>query len=426
MKDSWSYDAKWLRLDNAAKIYPVVATVKNSGVFRIAARLQAVIDPVRLQQAVWDCTVRFPAFYVKLREGIFWFYYEPNTQPAIIRKESPYICEAINQHRNNNYLFTFFYYENRISLEVFHSLFDGTGAFALLKAVIYRYLELMGHKLENDGSILSITDRPTWQESEDSYNALFTDKAREKLNNRRAYRITGERFKNPLGLGIITATLETEALKRLCKTNNATVSEYLVSLLNYSVIHTGNKKAMMKHPIRISVPVNMRKFLYSQSIRNFSLYFNTCIKYQGEDWDFETVLKNVQSQFKTELTLERLQQRLNQNVRFEKNVIIKIMPLILKKILFKIGYAFIGHLPTTMSVTNFGEIKLPESMGAYVESFEFNLASGKKPGLAVNSYNGKTRLIFNRCFVSTEIERTFLSFLSEKGLKVIIETNNWR
>ncbi len=426
MKSTLSYDSRWLRLDNAGKIYPVVATEKNSGVFRVAAIMDSSVDPILLTHAVMDCKERFPSFYVKLREGLFWFYYEPNELPPLIQKERPYICDKMNTHQNNGYLFNFFYYENRIALEVFHSLSDGTGAFVLLKAVIARYLELSGINILNDGSLLQLEDRPTKEELEDSYNALYTKKKASKFSNIRAYRMKGTKFRAPGGIGLIHATVNTTDLRALAKKYDVTISQYLVALLNYAIVKTGDFKKLAKHPIRSSVPVNMRRFLYSQSLRNFSLFFNTTLYATHQDMSFDEVLKSIKAQFEKELTQERLQDRLNVNVAFEKNFFIKILPLAVKKLLFKIGYVIIGHRPSTISLTNFGPIELPKTMVPYVKGFEFNLASGHKPGVAVNTYHGKTKIIFNRPYRETDLERFFIRQLSDEGLHVTIDTNHWQ
>jgi len=425
MKSTMSIDSRWLKLDNAAKIYPVVATEKNSGVFRVAAVLSEEINPSILYHAVEDCRDRFPSFFVKLHQGFFWFYYEPNLRSVIIHKESPYICDDMNAHKNNGYLFKVLYFKKRISLEVFHSLSDGTGAFALLKTVIFRYLELSNHRLVNDGSIIALDERAKREELEDSCNELYTlDKIR-KSPNQIAYRMKGKPFIANGGIGLIGVKLNTIELKKIANKYHATLSEFLVSVLSYAIIQTANQKALQKRPLRISVPVNMRKYLYSKSIRNFSLFFNTTVDTHGVMLGFETVLSIIKDQFQHELTKEQLQNRLNENVSFEKNFIVKILPLFLKKLIFKIGYAIIGHRPSTISLTNFGVIQLPKDMTPFVEEFEFNIASGKKPGVAVNTYQNQTIMMFNRCFKSTDMEHAFVRFLVNEGLKVTVSSNDW-
>lgn len=424
MKSTLSIDSRWLRLDNAAKIYPVVATEKNSGVFRVAVKLKEIVDPKILSQAVEDTRDRFPSFFVKIHQGFFWYYYEPNFKPVIIKSESPYICADMST-KNNGYLFKFQYFNRRISLEVFHSLSDGTGAFSFLKTVLYRYLELKNHQIINDGSIISLDERPSKDEIEDSYNELYTKQKIKKYPNPVAYRIKGKSFKDHGGIGLIGVQVNTSELYSLAKKNQASVSEYLVALLSYSIIQTGNQKDLQKRPLRISVPVNMRNVLYSKSLRNFSLFFNTTLDTHGVMLGFDTILSIIKDQFRHERTLERLQSRLNENVGFEKNFIVRILPLFIKKLIFKIGYAIIGHRPTTTSLTNFGIISLPKDMIEYVEEFEFNIASGKKPGVAVTTYQNQTNIMFNRCIKSTDTEHAFVKFLVNEGLKITVTSNDW-
>lgn len=425
MKSVLPIDSRWLKLDNAAKIYPVVATEKNSGVFRVAILLREEINPKLLAQAIEDCRDRFPSFFVKLHQGFFWFYYEPNLKPVLIHKESPYICDDMIESKNNGYLFKFLYFKNRISLEVFHSISDGSGALALLKTVVFHYLELKGFQIINDGSIISLEERANRDELEDSYNELFTKTKIAKNPNPMAYRIKGTPFKNRGGIGLIGIKINTLELSVVAKKYQATISEFLVAALSYAVIQTGNQSELKKHPLRISVPVNMRKYLYSHSLRNFSLYFNTTIDTHGVMFGFETILRMVKDQFSHELTTERLQNRLNENVSFEKNFFVKILPLVIKKLIFKIGYAIIGHGPSTISLTNLGIIHLPKDMVKHVEGFEFNIASGKKPGVAVNTFQNQTVMMFNRCFESTETEHAFVRFLVSHGMKIAITSNDW-
>ena len=73
----------WLRLDNAALIFPAVRRKGWSNVFRLSATLTEEIDPLPLQQAVNALKPRFPSMYVRLRTGLFWYYLEEAAAPAV-------------------------------------------------------------------------------------------------------------------------------------------------------------------------------------------------------------------------------------------------------------------------------------------------------------------------------------------------------
>jgi len=417
-------EAKWYRLDNAAKIYPVVASAKNSGIYRMGVIMKEKVDPVKLQEAVLECRHRFPSFFVRLRRGLFWYYFEANDKDPEVAKESPFICQSINIYTNNHFLFTFFYYENRISLEAFHSLADGSGAMEFLKAVLFQYLGKMGHPQENDGTIFRLDEEPSPEELEDSYNYHYKQGKQPKNPFVASYRVQGKRFVRR-GIGLTVGRVETVELQALAAKHNVAFTEFIVGLFLYAIITSGDPKQLAKRPITITVPVNMRKYFHSRSVRNFSLFFR--VRYQmGEEFptlsDLLTVIKN---QFQEERSVEKLQLLLNMNVMFERSIFVKLLPLFIKKFVFKVGYAILGDLPFTSSVSNFGLITLPDTMSREIDSFEFNIASGKKPGMAVTSFNNITAIAINRCIAETAIEETFFSYLGKNGVNVNIRSNYW-
>lgn len=420
------YYPKWYRLDNAAKIYPVVASAKSSQVFRVAITMKQNIVPDVLQQAVADCKARFPSFYVKLKRGFFWYYYEANERQPIVNPESPYICSAMDPNNNNGYLFAFFYYQNRITLEVFHSLCDGRGALDFLKAVIYHYLELLGYPMESENIVMTLDQAPRQVEIEDSYIKHYNPQIKQHGKTVIAYRTSGTQF-NEEGLGIIHGKMPTEQLLEISRQNNATISEYLSALLIYCIIETGNMKLLSHFPVSVCIPVDMRKYFNSSTLRNFSLVISTIIHSKGRRLSFEEILLEVKAQFKTELTTDNLQRNLNANVSWEKNIAVKCCPLAIKWILFKIGYLLAGTIPTTMAFSNLGIITLPLSMRNHVDEFDVNTGVGSffTNSVFIITYNGKTSIGFSRRIYETVLERTFFTFLSNQGIEVEVQSNLW-
>ena len=64
---------RWMRLDNAAKIYPAAKRRNWNNFFRLSATLMEPID-VPVLRAALDVTVRrFPSMAVRLRRGVFWY-----------------------------------------------------------------------------------------------------------------------------------------------------------------------------------------------------------------------------------------------------------------------------------------------------------------------------------------------------------------
>jgi NRPS condensation-like uncharacterized protein len=418
-------ERRWFKLDNAAKIYPIVQSAKNSGIYRMSVIMKDKINPLVLKEAIIACRNRFPSFFVRLRRGFFWYYYDVNDQDPFVSYESPYICQSVNLHTNNHHMFTFFFHENKISLEMFHSLSDGGGAFEFLKAVLFQYLELLGKPQINDGSVFDLDDLPQTDELEDSYLVYNKESAKIKEPLIPAYRITGRNYQKK-GISINVGQMDARELKEVAKRHDASIAQLLVANLIQAICLSGDKRKLLKSPVTISVPVNLRKHFPSKTVRNFSLYFNTSFEYQENKADFATILAKVKSDFAIGLTKEHLQSKLNQNMSFEKSIFIRIIPLFLKKLVMKIGYKIIGHKPITSSLTNFGSVSVPKTMADEIFNFEFNLASVAKPGIAVVTFNNLVSISFTSSFQNKDLEKHYFRFLTDQGIKVALHSNFWK
>ena len=133
----------WDKLDNTANLFPVIATEDMTNVYRISVTLTEEIDRILLQEALNRILPQFSVFRMRLRMGVFWYYFEENTRPApIVREEYSHPGAYIDKSRNNHYMFRVTYYKCRINLEVFHALTDGAGGITFLKELVYQYLRL--------------------------------------------------------------------------------------------------------------------------------------------------------------------------------------------------------------------------------------------------------------------------------------------
>ncbi len=371
----------WLHLDNAAKIYPVLASERFTHVFRVSVTLNELINKEALELSVEKCRDRFPSFFVKLKQGLFWFYFEKNHAKIEINEEDAIICRKINMHQNKGYYFRVLYYHRRISIEMFHALSDGFGAIQLLKAITYQYLLITGKKLENDGSVFMPHELPSIIEVEDTYDKNFTKDTIVKPFIPNAYILSGKSLTGG-GCSIINSKIETESLLRVAKSYQATLSQIIIAILIESIMIIGHHENMKKKLISICVPINLRPIFHSQTLRNFSLYFYTTYQFSGEVDSLEMIIKKVKNDFDRELKKEVIQHRLNSNVLISKRIYIRLIPLFIKKQIFKIAYYLYGKKPSTLTISNFGKIVLPASMEEHIDSFTFNLGSGLKPAIA--------------------------------------------
>ena len=129
----------WRRLDNVAKVFSLHSK-NNTNVFRYSVILKEKVNKKILEKALEKAINSYRAFKVKISSGFFWNYLEINNKKIIIQEESEIPCKRIDFEKNNDYLFKVTYFKNKINLDIFHVLTDGTGAIKFLKSIIYNYL----------------------------------------------------------------------------------------------------------------------------------------------------------------------------------------------------------------------------------------------------------------------------------------------
>ncbi len=117
----------WLKLDNAAKLFPAIMSGELTSVFRITASLKQPVKFSAIKQAVEITSRRFPYFSVSLASGLFWYYLEYNQTLPRIQTEDKIPCTAFAAKRKDEPLYRILIKENRISVEFIHILTDGVG-----------------------------------------------------------------------------------------------------------------------------------------------------------------------------------------------------------------------------------------------------------------------------------------------------------
>ena len=93
---STSRNIRWDKLDNTANLFPVIAGESMTNVYRISLTLSEQINPELLQEALDIVLPKFDLFNVRLRTGVFWYYFEENGKKAPrVTEENTYPCRFI-------------------------------------------------------------------------------------------------------------------------------------------------------------------------------------------------------------------------------------------------------------------------------------------------------------------------------------------
>ncbi len=420
---------RWLKLDNAGKIYPAARRRSWSAVFRMSATLTEKIDPIVLAEAQKNVLRRLNTFSMRLKSGVFWYYLESNSSVPEIVLDGSYPCRHLEPKNNRGFNFRVCYYENRIAVEIYHVLTDGTGGMTFLKTLVAEYLRLKyGAVIPYDDSILDCNDLAKPSESEDS----FLKYARKIAGNRTesdAYHIKGKTEPDKF-LNLICGTVPLQCIVNKAKEKGVTLTTYLTSVLILAindVQEAENGKRSRRHlrPVKVTVPINLRRFFPSTTLRNFSTFVNPGIDPRLGEYTLDEVLKVVHHFMGGELNEKSLNARFTGNVLSEKNLFIRVMPLFIKNIVMKLIFNYLGDRKCSSTLSNLGMVKLPREMETYVTRVEWMLGALSKNPLActLSSYKDTLYINMTRTIIDPKVEKAFFTRLVKSGIPVKIESN---
>ncbi len=417
---------RWFKIDNAGKIFRSVSKKTNTSIFRVSMIL---VEPVRgevLQNALDIVLKRFPTLSVKLQKGVFWDYLNYNDQRLLVQKEEQYPCYPLKANDYKGYLLRVLYFDRRISVEIFHSLTDGSGAVEFLKTLVYQYLCLTGKLVACEGLILHPEELPNKYEMEDSFDKYYQPVPAERIAETEAFHIEGTPFE-PYGNNVIHGVMAASRLNSIAKKHGSTITEYLASVLIYSIYSETMKFGIYKRPIRVTIPVNLRKVFPSRTLRNFFTVVNIGVN-PSENLTFEAILEEVSLQLRRKLQKDNLNKVIASNIKLEKILVARFIPVFIKNIAMRYGFENFGENSKTITLSNIGSVRLPEAMSQFVSQTEAIIYPTLKSPIncGVCSVNDSLTVTFSRTIVEADIIRSFFNFLSLKsGLEIKVYSNNW-
>lgn len=426
MKKSASPKNPWYRLDLSGIVYPTLQRRNFSSVYRLSVILKESIDPVLLQRAVDLTLPRFPTFKVAMRKGVFWRYLEPNHRPGpFVEPDIVNPCMPMSFRTSSRYLIRIYYYQSRISLEVFHSLSDGGGAMFLLRTLTAVYLRLKGHEIPNGHGVLDIREKPDPEELEDAYLRYANSRVRPPRSREKTYRVRGT--KEPFyTLNIITGIIPVNQVLAVTKGLRVSVTEYLNAVLLYALLQKQKEDHVFRElPVSLAMPVNLRRFFPSRTLRNFITMVYPSVDPRMGDYTFEEILVQVHHYMRYYINDKFLNADITTNAAVTKNLLIRVVPLFFKDFVVRQFYKRVQDKQSSAGLTNLGVVDAPEEMREYIERFDVLMGQpfSARTNCAVVSYGNTLSISFASGIVEADVERFFFRKLVQDGIHVKIETN---
>ena len=418
---------RWLRLDNAAKIYPAARRRNWSNVYRQSVTLLYEVDLAVLRSAL-DVTVkRFPSIAAGLRRGLFWYYLQQVDSAPEISEEYSYPLTYMNKREIRKCAFRVIVYKKRIAVEFFHSLTDGTGAMIFLKNLVAEYLEeKYGIEVPCEDGIVDRKASPTDEELEDSFlkNAGAVPASRRDTN---AWHMYGDPEREGF-LHLTCFKLSVKEALDLAHKYETSLTVMMSAIMMQALLNLQNEKnpnVARQKRIKLLIPVNLRKLFPSKTVRNFAMYVIPEIDPRLGEYTLSEICRVIEHKIGAEYTAKHMSSVIAKNVNDEKNLLLRLVPLPLKNIVMKAVFDSVGEKKACLNLSNLGRITVPDAMAGYIERFDFILGvqAAAPYNCGMLSFGDTVYINFIRDIKDAELEKHFFRVLRDLGLSATVESN---
>ena len=273
--------------------------------------------------------------------------------------------------------------------------------------------------------VLDILGIPDPGELEDAYMKYANAKVCPPRPGEKTYRVRGT--KEPFyTLNIIDGIMSVSEVMRVAKSYNATITEYLNSVLLYALMRKQESEWHLKlRPVKIAMPVNLRRFFPSRTLRNFITMIYPGIDPRLGEYTFEEIVTQVHNYMRYYLNEKLLRGDITTNAETQRNPFIRIVPLFIKDLVVRQFYTKIQDKNSSAGLTNMGALKVPETMKPYIERFDIYMGQpfSTRTNCAIASFEDILTINFASSIAETDVERLFFRKLVQDGIHVKIESN---
>lgn len=382
--------------DNSAILYLALIRKHHTNIFRFTVTLTEDICPELLQKAVDHVYKRFPTIIAGFRPGIFLYKQVPTETPPQVLPD-PGLLINMTREEISQCAYRIYYHENKIIIEGFHALTDGCGMVASLSTLTAEYLHLRYDiDIPTGYPVFDIQEDPKPEELEDSYLRYQGEKP-SHMPSRYSYQLPGF---NPKCGPVLKESIvyPVEDLLLCARNHGVSITALVTSIMAVSIMElqakdTGKKK----YPVRIMVPIDLRKIFPSKTLRNFILYALPTMEVSEYRCSTEALAKSFSRQIQAHLKKENLSGIISYNVKTQKMLLFKLLPSALKCGIMRLAYRFFGESNSSLTMTNLGKLALPEVMYSYVDSIDLTMMPRMHSPYNCGMYSFKGNFFIELC-----------------------------
>ena len=405
----------WYTLDDAAKIYPLAMKYGQMAVFRLSVYLKEPVIPEFLQMAVNFTIKRFPSFATTVKKGFFWHYLDATKRRYEVLPETDIPCQPLHISYSASQTFRVLWYNNRISVEFFHILTDGTGGMVFLKTLVATYLRLLGG-ICAETDLPDIDAPPAAEEVENAFLRAEKTDTPGGFFDAPAVQMSGSLSKiKPCQ--VLHFRLDAAGLKQIANEQGCTVTAYILSKLFLALKAATDQ---LEGTFHIQVPVNMRKFYPAKTLRNFALYCGIRLpisKIQAGP----ALVQEIAGQLAEKASKKAMGDMMCATQKLVNAL--RYIPLALKTPVARSIYGFLGDGIFSTTFSNLGLVTMPSAYTTYIESMDFVLGTAitNRASCSMVTFGNIATLSIAKLTTDPSFEEALFRVLSEDGLVPEVE-----
>ena len=397
---------KRMPIDNSALLYLSLLRKNHANTYRFSVTLREAVRPDVLQRAADNVFQRFPGIFAGFHPGFFAYSLEPVAAAPRVMPDTA-LLRTLSREEVHACPYRILYSGCVVSVEMFHALTDGYGAMATIRALIWEYLHLA------QGVAM-----PEWKQNpEEEFRDAYLDHAQDKPGsapNRSAYQLPGK--DRNWDVKAECRTFSTGELLAAAKRFGVSLTALLSGIMAESIMELQQENRAGKClPVRIMVPVDLRKLNPSGTLRNYILYALPTLEPEQTGLSRGERLQLMHEQLREQVTQAYLYPQAARNVRLQNAFAFRLLPRRIKCALTRLSYSFYGERNSSITLTNLGTVDFPPEVKPYIRGVEVHLTPRRKSpyNCALITYGNETRISITRFNEQPDFEELFFRKLRQ-------------
>ena len=407
---------RWFPLDSAAKIYPFSMAHGRMAIFRLSVYLKEEVIPEFLQIALTFTIKRFPSFATTIKKGFFWHYLDTSKRRYSLETETNIPCRPLRVDRSGSQSFRAIYYQNRISIEIFHIITDGFGGMVFLKTLIAEYLRLLGIDSGKDSGTLDINEEPSQCELTNEFTRIPKTSKGSGFVDKPAVQMSGK-LSGQKPCRILHFLMKADSLKQAAGKYHSTITAYLLAL-----IFIAGKQATDEEEgvMNVQVPVNLRQYYPSKTLRNFSMYCGIKVPLQQISG-----MQSITEEISRQLAEKASRNAMSEMVTATERIVaaLRYIPLFAKATLVRLVSSILSDKIFSNTLSNLGIVSLPPELEQHIQHMEIVLgpAISNRASCALVTFGNTAALSITKITADPSFEEKLHSLLLSDAISLTVE-----